>query len=64
MRYLHMTLSVDFAVGIAEGHGDVALVLLKAGAEVDKRDSDGHLAIELAPDQKVSLTAPSLLPKY
>lgn len=40
---------------ISEGHGDAALVLLKAGAEVDKRDVDGHLAIELAPDKKVCL---------
>ena len=38
---------------IAEGHGDAALVLLKAGAETDKRDVDGHLAIDLAPDKKV-----------
>lgn len=38
---------------MAEGHGDVALVLLKAGAETDKRDVDGRLAIQLAPDQKV-----------
>jgi hypothetical protein len=29
------------------------MVLLKAGAETDKRDVDGHLAIELAPDSKV-----------
>lgn len=41
-------------LAIAEGHGDTALVLLKAGAETDKRDEDGHLAIELAPDTKVS----------
>lgn len=40
-------------VAISEGHGDTALVLLKAGAETDKRDVDGHLAIELAPDAKV-----------
>lgn len=43
-------------LAIAEGHGDTALVLLKAGAEVDKRDVDGHLAIELAPDPKVGDT--------
>lgn len=31
----------------------MALVLLKAGAETDKRDVDGRLAIQLAPDQKI-----------
>lgn len=29
------------------------MVLLKAGAEADKRDVDGNLAIDLAPDKKV-----------
>ncbi|KAJ9307998.1 hypothetical protein DTO217A2_2492 [Paecilomyces variotii] len=38
---------------IAEGHGDAAILLLKAGAEPDKRDSSGALAIDLAPDTKV-----------
>lgn len=38
---------------IAEGHGDVAITLLKAGAESDKRDVDDKLAIDLAPDKKV-----------
>ena len=38
---------------IAEGHGDTALVLLKAGAESDKQDVDGFLAIDLAPDTQV-----------
>lgn len=38
---------------ISEGHGDAALVLLRAGAETDKRDVDGNLAINLAPDKKV-----------
>ncbi|KAI4277129.1 MAG: hypothetical protein LQ337_002002 [Flavoplaca oasis] len=38
---------------ISEGHGDTALVLLKAGAEVDKLDVDGKLAIDLAPDTKI-----------
>lgn len=46
-----LTLILDAA--IAEGHGDAALVLLKAGAETDKRDVDGKLAIDLAPDNKV-----------
>ena len=38
---------------IAEGHGDAALFLLKAGAESDENDIDGNLAISLAPDDKV-----------
>ncbi|KAL9013232.1 MAG: hypothetical protein Q9173_002061 [Seirophora scorigena] len=38
---------------ISEGHGDTALALLRAGAETDKEDIDGHLAIDLAPDAKV-----------
>ena len=40
-------------IAISEGHGDTALALLKAGAETDKRDIDGFLAIDLAPDTKV-----------
>ncbi|KAL1306718.1 hypothetical protein AAFC00_005384 [Neodothiora populina] len=39
---------------VAEGHGDAALVLLKAGAETDKRDRSGALPLDLAPDAKVS----------
>ena len=38
---------------IAEGHGDTALALLKAGADTDKKNSEGNLAIDLAPDMKV-----------
>lgn len=40
---------------VAEGHGDAALVLLKAGAETEKRDGDGDgkIAIDLAPDAKI-----------
>ena len=38
---------------IAEGHGDTALALLRAGAEADKKNADGTLAIDLAPDMKV-----------
>ncbi|KAL2043330.1 hypothetical protein N7G274_003636 [Stereocaulon virgatum] len=38
---------------ISEGHGDTAMVLLKAGAETDKRDANGNLAIDLAPDKKI-----------
>jgi 26S proteasome non-ATPase regulatory subunit 10 len=44
---------------IAEGHGDTAIALLKAGAETDKKDADGFLAIELAPDAQVSSSHPS-----
>jgi 26S proteasome non-ATPase regulatory subunit 10 len=39
---------------VAEGHGDTAVALLKAGAETDKKDTDGFLALELAPDAQVS----------
>ncbi|KAL4774974.1 ankyrin repeat-containing domain protein [Aspergillus nidulans var. acristatus] len=38
---------------ISEGHGDAALTLLKAGAEADKKDANGTLAIDMAPDKKV-----------
>ncbi|KAI1079396.1 ankyrin repeat-containing domain protein [Whalleya microplaca] len=38
---------------VAEGHGDTAVALLKAGAEIDKKDSDGCLALDLAPDKEV-----------
>ncbi|EAU38907.1 conserved hypothetical protein [Aspergillus terreus NIH2624] len=38
---------------ISEGHGDAAITLLKAGAETDKRSSDGLLAIDMAPDAKI-----------
>jgi 26S proteasome non-ATPase regulatory subunit 10 len=38
---------------VSEGHGDAAIILLKAGAEADKKDSEGRLAIDLAPDAKV-----------
>lgn len=46
---------IDSSAAISEGHGDTALLLLRAGAESDKRDIDGHLAIDLAPDTKVWL---------
>ena len=45
---------------VSEGHGDAAITLLKAGAEADKRDSNGVLAIDMAPDSKVSLFTFSL----
>ncbi|KAH8808409.1 ankyrin repeat-containing domain protein [Xylogone sp. PMI_703] len=38
---------------VAEGHGDTAVALLKAGAETDKKDVDGYLALDLAPDKQV-----------
>lgn len=33
--------------------GDTAIALLRAGAQTDKRDSDGYLALDLAPDKAV-----------
>jgi len=50
---LHPQLLLTGKTAVSEGHGDTALVLLKAGAEVDMKDFDGHLAIELAPDAKL-----------
>jgi 26S proteasome non-ATPase regulatory subunit 10 len=41
---------------IAEGHGDTAVALLKAGAETGKKDVDGFLAMDLAPDAQVKST--------
>lgn len=35
------------------GPGDTAVALLKAGAETDKKDVDGYLALDLAPDKQV-----------
>lgn len=35
--------------------GDTAVALLKAGAETDKKDLDGKLALEIAPDRDVRL---------
>jgi len=42
-------------VAIAEGHGDVAGMLIRGGADVTREDKEGRLAIDLAPDAKVSL---------
>lgn len=39
---------------ISEGHGDAAILLLKSGAAAEKRDSEGKLAIDHVPDEKVS----------
>ncbi|KAB8068184.1 ankyrin repeat-containing domain protein [Aspergillus leporis] len=38
---------------ISEGHGEAAITLLKAGAETDKKDINGVLAIDMAPDASV-----------
>lgn len=38
---------------IAEGNGDVALELLRRGADSGTRDGEERLAIELAPDTEV-----------
>lgn len=43
------------SAAISEGHGDAAVALLKAGAETDKRDGEGRLAVDMAPDMKVGL---------
>jgi 26S proteasome non-ATPase regulatory subunit 10 len=37
---------------MSEGHGDAALLLLTMGAEHDKKDTDGHVPLDLAPDAK------------
>lgn len=50
----------DSVKAVSEGHGDTALLLLKEGAETDKRDVDGNLAIDLAPDNKVGSVFSSL----
>ena len=34
------------------------MALLKAGAEIDKKDVDGYLALELTPDKQVGLPVP------
>jgi 26S proteasome non-ATPase regulatory subunit 10 len=44
--------------------GDTAVALLKAGAETDRKDVDGYLAIDLAPDKQVSIIAISLPIQY
>ena len=40
-------------LGLMVETGDTAVALLKAGAETDKKDVDGFLALELAPDAQV-----------
>ena len=44
-----------FDAAIAEGHGDTAMLLLRAGAEGDKQDGEGRLPIHMAPDDKVNI---------
>lgn len=41
---------------VAEGHGDAAVALLKAGAELRKEDGEGKTALDLAPDAAVSFS--------
>ena len=48
---------------IAEGHGPAAILLLKSGADPLKRDSDGKLAIELVPDDKVCFHSRAKMPE-
>lgn len=40
---------------IAEGNGDVAVELLKAGADPTKEDGEKQVPLDLAPDRKVCL---------
>ncbi|OAQ81453.1 ankyrin repeat domain-containing protein [Purpureocillium lilacinum] len=40
---------------VAEGHGDVAVALLKEGADFTIRNSADELALDLAPDKEVRL---------
>lgn len=46
---------------ISEGHGDSAILLLKSGADAEKRDNDGKLAIDHVPDAKVSSLCTSMV---
>jgi 26S proteasome non-ATPase regulatory subunit 10 len=46
------------AIAISEGHGDAAVFLLKQGAESNKKNTEGELAINMAPDAKVSNSLP------
>ncbi|KAJ8612982.1 hypothetical protein MRB53_037190 [Persea americana] len=50
---LNATDDAGFTALHHEGHGDAALVLLRAGAETDNKTVDGDLAISLAPDATV-----------
>ena len=43
-------------IAISEGHGDAAVELIKRGAETGRKDKDERLALDLAPDMKVSLS--------
>lgn len=44
--------------------GDTAVALLKAGAETDKKDRDGFLALDLAPDKDVSFISRFVLNNF
>lgn len=43
----------DAFTAVAEGHGETALVLLRAGADYQAKDGTDAMAIDLAPDAKV-----------
>jgi len=62
VKHHYITLSQRVTVSLSQkaltlstsdGLGDTAIALLKAGAETDKKDVDGFLAMELAPDAQV-----------
>ncbi len=38
---------------LAEGHGDIAIELVKRGADLEKKDNDGFTPIEVVTDEKV-----------
>lgn len=40
-------------LAVAEGHAEAALVLVRAGADVVKRDAEGRTAVQVAPDARV-----------
>lgn len=46
---------------VAEGHGDAAVFLLQNGAEHDKQDRDGNVALALSPDDKVRSSSTPVL---
>lgn len=49
---------VSGAESADEKTGDTAVALLRAGAETDKKDVDGFLAMDLAPDSQVMYPTP------
>ena len=44
---------LDHLISTKQDVGDTAVALLKAGAATDKKDADGNLALDLAPDREV-----------